>query len=242
MNDTSVGIVKENLTRIKGSFATLVTKVTDKLKGKAIDMKRFRLYILNLFPPGDIIADSLNLEDIFEIISRHRLCDHSPIEEIADEFGGDDSEMKMWFISYKSELTGFKATTRLIDYIKACKDDKNIAESTQTIQQNMARYDSRYCHKLTIKLKARVTQTSLLYIDQFWRSVADHFLLPCLSVLLDSIEEGCVEVTWLVPTLFAVQIQGNIQDSAHFLQLYEVIQVMMDQKILYDEEGMDTVS
>ncbi len=116
VNDMSVGIVKENMTRINGSFATLVRKVIDKLEGKNIDMKRFRLYIFNLFPPGDIIAESVSMMDIFEVISRHRLWDYShysPIEEIA-EFEGDDPELKGWFTNYKSELTGFKATTRIV--------------------------------------------------------------------------------------------------------------------------------
>ena len=94
---------------------------------------------------------------------------------------------------------------------------------------------------VTVKLKSRVTEKSLDYIDQFWRSIADHFLLPSLSALLDSIREGCVEVTWLVPTLSALQIQANIQDSTQFLEKLQVIRVIMEGEILYDEEGLEEV-
>ena len=237
-------IIKENQAKIKGSFATLVRKVTAKLEKRDLSIDEFRLYMFTLFPPGDVIADSATVTDIFGILSRHRLWDYSyctPIEEIANEFGGDDYELRGWIDDYKSELAGFKATTRIVDYIKMCSDEEEIADSKQSLQQDMARYDRRYCRKLTIKLKSHVTEKCLDYIDQFWRSIADHFLLPSLSALLDSIQEGCVEVTWLVSTLSALHIQANIQDSAAFLEKCEVIRVIMDGEILFDEEGLEKV-
>ena len=50
-----------------------------------------------------------------------------------------------------------------------------------------------------------------------------------------------MEVTWLVPTLSALQIQANIQDSTQFLEKLEVIRVIMEGEILYDEEGLEKV-
>ena len=235
----SVGVVANNLARIKGRFATLVTKVTDNLRRKNIDMEEFRLYIITLFPPGDIFSDTKSVAKIFEAISRHKLWDymsHNPIEEISEKFGGDDPQLKEWIRKYKSELAGFKATTKIVDYIKKCNsNDEEIADSDEHLQ--MARYDKRYCRSLTIKLKSRVTEKSLDYIDQLWRSIAEYFYLPSLSVLLDTIKEGCVEVTWLVPTLSALQIQTNIQDSEEFLQAHHVTRVMLDWELLYDQDG-----
>jgi hypothetical protein len=237
-------ILKENLATIKGSFAALVRKVTEKLERRKLSMKSFHLYMVNLFPPGDIFADPVTVTDIFEAVSCHCLWDYSyctPIEKIIDEFGGDDLDLRGLIKSYKSELAGFKATTRIVDYIKMCGEEEDIADSEQSLRDDMARYDRRYCRKLTVKLRSRVTEKSLDYIDQFWQSIADHFFLPSLPVLLDSIQEGCVEVTWLVPTLWALQIQANIQDSAVFLKEHEVMQVVMDDEILHDEEGLDKV-
>ena len=238
-------ILKENKATIKGSFAALVHKVTEKLERRDLSIKGFRLYMVNLFPPGDIIADSLTVTDIFEAISRHRLWDYSyctPLEKIVDEFGGDDLELRGWIKDYKAKLAGFKATTKIVDYIKMCSDEEEIADAEQSLREDMARYDRQYCRKLAMKLKSRVTEKCLDYIDQFWQSIADHFFLPSLPVLLDSIQEGCVEVTWLVPTLSAIQIQANILDSAAFLEESEVMRVILDDEILYDEEGLDIVS
>ena len=119
--------------------------------------------------------------------------------------------------------------------------EEEMADSEQSLRQDMARYDKCSCRKITFKLKARVTEKSLNYIDTFWQSIADYFLLPSLPALLDSIHSGCVEVTWLVSTPSALQIQANIQDSAPFLQEHGVMRVVMDDEILYDEVGLDTV-
>ena len=224
-DDSSVGVVKKNLARIRGSFATLVTRVTDKLKRKSIDMSDFRLYVFTLFPPGDLMSRASSIAEVCEVLSRHQLWDYyhySPVEEIAKKFADDDPEISMWISDYKCELAGFKATTKIADFIKTCNDEEDIADSEQSIRQDMARYDKRYCRKLTFKLKVRVTIDSLVYIDEFWRSIADHFFIPCLSVLLDRIREGCLEVTWCVPTLMAIQIQANLQDSTEFLQQMKI--------------------
>ena len=232
----ATGILKENMAKIKHSFATLVGKVTGKLekRSQAIDMKRFRLHILTVF--GDVIAGALSMPDIMASVSRHQLWDYScctPIEKIAEEFGGDDGELREWISSYKSELSGFKATTKIVDYIKVCNEEQDIADSSQSIKEDMKRFNRLYCRKLTFKLKSHVVGKSLGYIDELWRSIADHFLLPSLTSLLDSIHEGCMCVTWLVPTLSALQIQANIQDSADFLEQLEVVRVMMDHTILH---------
>ena len=243
---TNIG--EENEIIIESNFAKLVLKVASKLEEKDINMKMFRLYIVTLFRQcsRNIIADkdSTSVTDIFLTISDNELWDFSSctrIEKIAEEFGGDDLELKGWIHDYKSELDGFRATTKIVNYIERC-NYKKTAHSHQSLQKDFARYDEGYCNKLTVKLDSCVTEKSLDYIDQFWMSFANHFLLPSLSALLDSIHGGCVEVTWLIPTQSALQIQANIQDSAKFLEKLHVIKVIMEGEILYDNEFLYEVS
>ena len=207
-------------------------------------MRRFCSYARNLFPPGNVIVDSSTVNEIFDILNGEGLWDYSScciyIEGIVDEFGSGNAEMKEWISNYKSELAGFKATTKIVDYIKMCNKEFEIADSEQSLRQDMARYDKGYCRSITFKLKAHVKEKSLDYIDQFWRSIADYFLLPSLPALLDSIHSGCVEVTWLVPTPSALQMQENIQakiqESTSFLQEHGVMRVMVDGEIVYNEK------
>ena len=228
--------MRENLAKIKGSVATLVTNISTNLMKKNINMGELRLYITTLFPPGDFIAYAKSVADVCEAMSHHQLWDfHSftPVEEIVKKFGENDPQLTGWIRDYKSELAGFKAVTRIANYIEACSDDEDIADAEQSIMQNIARYDKRYHRKLSIKLKARITEKSLDYIDQFWRSIADYFLLPSLPVLLDTIKEGCVEVTWLVPTVPALQIEANMEDYKEIWRNLESPPVEKDGVILY---------
>ena len=238
-------VIKENIEKINRSFANLMIKVTDKLKNKVIDLKKFRLYILTSFNTGDILDGTESVADIMEALSCRQLWDYScftHIEGLVKDFGGEDKELARWIRDYKSELAGFKATTKIVDYIKVYSAEQEIADSSQSLRENMARYDHQYCHKLTVKLESHVMREKTLdYVDELWRSIAEYFLLPSLPALLNSIHGGCVEVTWLVPTLSALQIKANIQDSTEFLKELEVIKVIVDDKTLHDVDQVRKV-
>ena len=232
-------IIKENKIKISQSFANLVVKVTEKLNNRDIDLKKFRLYILASNNIGDILDGAMSVTDIMGALSYHQFWDFSRftrIEGIAKKFVGDDKELAGWIRDYKSELAGFTATTKIVDYIKVYSAEQEIADSSQSLRENMARYDHQYCHKLTVKLESHVMREKTLdYVDELWRSIAEYFLLPSLPALLDSIHGGCVEVTWLVPTLSALQIKANIQDSTEFLKELKVIKVIVDDKTSFSK-------
>lgn len=84
---------------------------------------------------------------------------------------------------YKSELAGFKATNKIIDYIRCKKSgdpsdwDTNELKPHLPIQQSMAEIDSTYCHKLSSKLKERVNEKCLDYVEQLWVSVTEYLYL-----------------------------------------------------------------
>ena len=48
-------------------------------------------------------------------------------------------------------------------------------------------------------------------------------------------------MTWLIPALFALQVQANVGDSTEFFQQQEVLQVILDGEFLYDDVGMEKV-
>ena len=236
-----VEIIKRNQAKIRRKFASLVTNVRKKLEAKNIDMNDFSEFILTFFE-GDVgqklvSGSSLTVGDIFKSITKHKLWDYINyyyIEEILEEFGENDGELSQWLRDYKLELAGFKAATKIADFINCCKPSGEIADADQSLRHNMARYDPTYCRRLSIKLNANVAEKGLHYIDDLWKSVADHFLLPSLPVLLESICEGCVEVTWLVPASHAMQIQWNLDGASEFLQHYGIVRLAIDAEVIYD--------
>ncbi len=246
VTDVPPGIFKANLAKIKESFAFLVLKVAEKLdESHSINMEKFRLYVTTLFPPGDIISEARSITTICTALSRNQLWDYSTythIEKFVKRFAGDDAEMKSWISGYKSEYIGFKASAKIADFIQECDEEPDhFADSDESIQEDIARYDKSYCSKLTFKLKTRVTEKSLVYIDDFWMSIADQYSpIPSLPVLLESIKKGCLEMTWYIPTLSTLQLQTkiltNIQSSIEFFREHKISRIAINDEILYEEE------
>jgi len=206
-----------------------------------VDINDFSEFIL-LFFEGDVgqklvTGTSQNISDIFKDITRHKLWDfmnYYSIEAILEEFGGGDGEVTQLLRDYKMELAGFKAATKIVDYINFTKPGGDVADTDSSLTPNIARYDSTFCQKLSMKLDTRVEEKGLFYLDDLWKSVAAHFMLPSLPVLLESIREGCVEVTWLVPPSHTMQIQWNIDGALEFLQRNGIFRISINDDAVYD--------
>lgn len=242
----SVEVIDEYQMQLKQTFAILVSTVTEKLEAVDTSVEKIRHHVIHTFPPGNVVSNCKSIGEIFAELSRHKLWNFSTelprstfIKGLAETFIKDDPELRKLIDNYRFQLTGFKAMTNIALYIKKCKDN-SIANSEQSIQSDIALYDEDYYSELSTKLNARVTERSLLCIDDFWKSIADHFLIPSLSSVLKSIEMGCVEVTWYVPTLSALHIQTKIQSSTKFFQEQKISRVTISSEVLYDE-GMSKV-
>lgn len=239
-NSFSSALARENLEKIKGHFASVVNRICVKLNELNTDMKRFRPFIANLFPPGNFLHKVDTVTEVFNALTHNRLWDHlyycSTFEAIYREFGKGDHEMREWIDSYKAELAGFKATTKIIDYIEICNEYDDIADSEESISQYKARYDRQYFRKLTIKLEVPVTEKSLVYIDEFWRSVSGLYLLPSLPVLLERICLGSTEIALFVSLPAACQIESLIlnENSIALMKQFNVLQVTLNDKVLFD--------
>jgi len=235
-------VTHQNKQNISAKYATLLTNVYNRLQQKHIDVRGFRLFVVAHFPPGDCIPHSGDLAEVFEAITRNRLWDYlnyQPLEGIVQHFGGDDDEMKDWLKEYKADLAGFKACTKIINYLSEVESDSSFDESDseQPTLPKPARYDPRYYRKLSLKLKVKVTDQTLSYIDDIWKSVSEYLLLPPLSALLDHICKGSITVVWLIPTGLVPQSLKRIRQCSNFFQQNSIESVTLDDKCVYNEEA-----
>ena len=219
--------------KIKESFAKLLKDVAGKLKTKELDLEMFHFFMVALFPPGTCIPSS-NIIKIFEAITRHGLWSYwhyTPVEKIVAEYAPNDDEMKGWLDKYKKELSGYKATTKIADAIELYSiDEFEVDPSRRLTVAN----DPDYLRQLSFKLKTLVTEKSLVYVDELWVSLAEYFLLPLLSALLDKIQSGCIEVSWLIPPHYVFQIISNLQENSSYLQSKGIVKVILDGDCIYD--------
>ena len=234
-------VTSENKRNITAKYAALLANVYSRLQQKGIDVRKFRLFVVARFPPGDCIPHTADLAEIFEAITRNRLWDflnYQPLEDIVQHFGADDEQLKDWVKEYKADLVGFKACTKIVHYLAVVESDSSFdeSESEQPTLPKPARYHHEYYRKLSLKLKVKVTDQSLSYIDDVWRSVSEYLLLMPLLTLLDHIHKGCITVVWLIPTGLVPQLLKRIRQAGDFFQQHHIASVTLDDRCVYDEE------
>ena len=235
-------VTHQNKRSISAKYATLLANVYSTLQQKGIDVREFLLFVVARFPPGDCIPHSGDLAEIFEAITRNRLWDflnYQPLEDIVQHFVANDEKMNDSMKEYKAHLVGFKACMKIVNYLSEVESDSSFDESDleQPTLPKPARYDRRYYRKLSLKLKVKVTDQSLSYIDDIWRSVSEYLLLPPLSALLDHICKGSITVVWLIPTGLVPQSLKRIRQGGDFFQQNSIESVTLDDQCVYSEEA-----
>ena len=158
------------------------------------------------------------------------------LEGIIKHFAKDDNELIGRMEDYKTRLTAFKATTKIVDYIEDCTKDELLADDVVGAKM---KYDKEFYQKLSFKLKEskysilKINEKCLSYIDDLWNDISNQFYLPPLPILLAKICGGCIEITWLVPTFIACIINNASQESIAFYQQKNIVRVMINDEVLY---------
>ncbi len=231
---------------IKGRFADLTVEVMRKLKTMKIDADDFRLYLISRLKCDNFILSMSSLSEMIEYGTRKRLWDYynySALEGIIKYFGKDDSEMIGKMEEYKTRLFAFKAKTKIADYVKYCTDYEVDAF------EDYKKLNDREFYQLSIKLwdskkngsTIKVDENCLSYIDELWTSISNHFLLPPLSVLLEKIHSGCIEITWIIPEIIALTINSKATspESIEFYQQKNIMHIMMNDKTVFNDDDVD---
>ena len=224
---------RENLQTIKTKFADFQTKVCTKLCKNGIDTEEFRLFVKNQFSPGDCIPPApAGLVEVFEAITDHHLWDffhYSPLVQIVEKFGSNDSEMLDWVQTYKQDLKAFSMVTTLEDYIAADFDGADLSRA------NKAKDDFRYYQP--IEWKADFVDHSLQYLAYVWELFSCHYLMPTSppTALVNCIHKGCFSVTWLVPSHLIPPFIKRVQTDTEFFLRHQIVRVTVRKECIYEK-------
>ena len=241
----TVGAARKNKQKIDGKFAKLLMNVCRKLREKPIDIDDLEIFLKGLFPEGCIPKCS-NISDIFKAISDNKLWDYwnyGPLEELVKGVAADDQEVASWIATYRRDLKSYKDATKLIHCI-ASADSVSIVDESPSGEEQVerpARYNQQYYKALSIKLKIKLTDHSLNYIDDLWNECADLYGLPPYVALLDCIHKGSVSIVWLIPSHLAPKILSAAPHRSDFYHKHEITRVELDGKCIYQEEEVSHI-
>ena len=186
----------------------------------------FRLQVAG-FCNDDSLAERKNVLEIFRNLLTMQCWDLNgdPYElllSIAEAAG--DEEITETVQKFQQEYhTEYLVTTKIADYIayQNAKPVKSIPPRPNLV-------------KLSMKLgDVKVDESSLAYLTDLWKSVKRCVNLPDLYSILASVEEGCVSVTWLVPTYAISALRRLPKLASELLIKYDVTNIHINGVCIY---------
>ena len=229
------------LRKIKSRFSLLVIKVQLSLEEHKVGVKRVHQFLLNFFEGECDISDVADMTKLFNSMTTAKLWryDHyGPLKELAESFLPDDDSVRAQITEYKMQLSGFQATTRIIDFVKLSE----LEDSEEDDQIFSPKKYNRHYRKISLKLNLNrtVSELTLDYVNQLWKMLMKEFDLPPLTAIIDKIIEGSLTVTWLVLPHVIEKIKATFSKSVDFFEHHNIIEIELygGYLPLYDERWM----
>ena len=235
-----------NKTKIKSAYSVLLSTVKKKLKSVELDTREFYDHIVHIFEPEEIsrlLPDFKEAKDIdrtFEVLTKAHCWgfgDVSQLKSIVSRFIEEDEHL---ISDYKVKLTSYKATTKIIEWMKSEEmKEESEEDDCESVTLDAKKYNLKFRKKLSAKLfkgegaKAKLSTKSLDYIEKFWEELCEEFDMMSLSCVLDSITDGCIEITWHIPSRSASQILAHINSAVHFFERKFVSNIILEDVVIY---------
>ena len=242
---------KMSVTKIKGEYQKLVMSIKEKLKRvEKLDVGSLCSYIITLYDLEDVsklIGDLADVDKIFKVLSDNRMwCynDITHLKSIADVFMEEDEALLKKITVYEERLRAYRATTKIIDKIRSGEiKEYDGDDEFQSVKENTEKYTESYRRRLSVKLfkgdkggKHKLSMNSLEYVEKVWGYFSEEFeeLSPLHSVL-DTIEEGCIEITWLIPSVSALGVMKHLHQAVEFFKRIFVSNIILEGIVVYSE-------
>ena len=225
-----------NEEEIDRHFSTLLSDVRKALQSHNVNMTDLLEFMNYFFKRSECFTNVTTIQETFTAVTENGLwsCHHySPLEKLTKRFLPHNSEVKKLITEYKSQLTGFQLTTKLIDYIK----EKKLPGDDDTDQPTKFTAEHYKKIKVVIQLERKVSELSLMYVQELWSSFAEEFNIPSLTAIVHHIAPGSLEITWCVPPHEA----ELIRPTARFCRQHKITAIAIDDHIIYDEKQMVSV-
>ena len=226
-----------NKAEIRRHFSTLLADVRKALQSHNVDMANLLEYVKHFFEVDECFSGVKSISDTFTAVTVNGLwsyLNYSPLEMLTKRFLENDAETKKLIAEYKSQVTGYQLTTKLIDYIKEEKlqGDDDTDQATQFTAEHYKKI------KVVIQLDRKVSDLSLMYVQELWSSFAEEFNIPSLTAIIKHIAPGSLEITWCVPPHEAELIRPSVR----FSRQHNITLIAIDDHVIYNEQQMVTIT
>jgi hypothetical protein len=227
--------------KIKRQFASLQVEVRSAMESRQVKVSDVHQFLVSFFQSECCIPEAPDLTKLFNIVTEAKLWhyDHYvPLQQLAQQFLHDDEKISEHIADYKNQLSGFCTTTKIIDFVNLSELEELEGDDPQ---QPFApeKYIKEDYRTLKVKLKVKnVTELTLGYVNELWQSFAEEFGLPSLTAVIDKIINGSLVISWLILSHIADKIRASSSKAIRFYQQHGIVEVHIDDDLLYKEVSM----
>ena len=212
----------------------------DKLDSKEMTSSQFRLFLGNLYSCGGkmngdqflrkLLKSSASVSEMIEALTVEGEWDfmnYYVLESIIEEYG--DNRTKEMMEQYERDLNAYTFVTIIKDHLDAV----SLEHPTHKV---LPIPPEELFSLLKVKVKGvNITDHSLKYVSDLWESLRNQFSLPKHTFVLYRIGEGCLEMTWRIPSELARYIVQKAKESEHYFKEQEFLQMSVDGVLVYTE-------
>ena len=234
--------MKQNvLQTIKCQFASLQIEVRSAMEARHVKVSDVHQFLVASFQGVCHIPESPDLTKIFNIVTESKLwCydNYIPLKKLAEKFLPDDDPVQKCIIEYRSQLSGFYTTTKIIEFIDLSKleDAEDDTKQPAFVAENYKKHYRTLTLRLKLDRKVKLSSLTLDYVDTLWKALIEEFNLPPLTAVIDEIVDGSLIITWLIPPQVSTVIAASFSKALRFYQEHNIVQVELDDRTLYDED------
>ena len=195
-----------------------------------------------------VLESAKSLDEIFYALSKYMVWDYLNyflLQSFIERFADDDIELKSMMKQYQKDLTGYILAMQIPTYLNAIhayKDPiiKSENSTTDSEDEVILKLSPEQKHtlfkKLQVKVMAKITDHSFSYVTDLWKSLTDQFVLPQLAMVLHSIAEGCIVITWFIPANLVNYIKRMAQEHSSMFANQNILKVILEEQCIYPVE------
>ena len=225
--------VRERMNELQKKFDDLLILVQNSFESNGVPLKDLRLKVTSLcvnqnqnIPMFDRSKlreiNTFSCEEIFSFLTRMEVWDFlnfQVLQEIVEKFIPNDAEVSRKISEYAPEVEAFKNETNLRDYIRVRGSGANAIPQYKDVM---------------VKIKRDYDRFTLAQLSEEEGFLANQFHLNQFIFWLKNVEDGCVQITWLVPAS-AIQLlkPEKLAEKGKALRERGIREIWVDGRYVY---------
>ena len=173
-----------------------------------------------------VLGNTQSLSEVFEALMSQELLTFKNfhlLRPIVNTYAG---EISAKLDEYEDDLGGYVLVTNLQDYL----DD-------ELEQGEQAKPDPKLFDELSVKVRVNVTEKTMQYISELWKSLGRRIGLPLSALPLHKVAKGCIEIVWLLPSHLTHFATTQIQENTNYFREENVLRVIIAGRFIYEDES-----